>query len=84
MVNSFIINLKILQENRSSKRSQSQETLEDKAEVNDVSESILVSGNRKDRTNEDKSNILNKPIFTSNANQCKNYSSDIHITTVSQ
>ncbi|CAH8630299.1 unnamed protein product [Schistosoma intercalatum] len=76
--------IKILQENRSSKSSQSQETLEDKAEVNDVFESILVSGNRKDRTNEDKSNILNKPIFTTNANQCKTYSSDIHITTTTE
>ncbi|VDO75021.1 unnamed protein product [Schistosoma mattheei] len=73
-----------IKENRSTKSSQSQEALADKAEVNDVSESILVSGNQKDRTNEDKSNILNKPIFTTNANQCKTYSPDIHITTTTE
>ncbi|CAH8650424.1 unnamed protein product [Schistosoma margrebowiei] len=76
--------IKILQENRSTKSSQRQETLEDKAEVNDVSESILVSGNQKDRTNEDESNILNKAIFTTNTNQCKTCSPDIHITTTTE
>ncbi|CAH8675724.1 unnamed protein product [Schistosoma rodhaini] len=72
--------IKILHENRSTKSSQRQETLENKGEENSVPESILAFGNQKDRTNEDKSNALNKPIFPTKANQYKTCNPDIDMT----
>ncbi|CAI2736815.1 unnamed protein product [Schistosoma spindalis] len=78
--------IKIFQQNRSNKSSQRQETFKDKTEINHVSESILISDNQHHHhhINEDKSNILNKPILTTNDNQCKTCHPDIPINTTTE
>ncbi|KAH8865276.1 Centrosomal protein of 131 kDa [Schistosoma japonicum] len=71
--------IKVLNENRSFKRSQRQENAKDITGINDVLESNPSSSNEKDYTIADKSNILCEPTYTK-GHQYKPCNSITHIT----